>query len=431
MKINGVALCFLTLCAFSALGDTKCLEVEPLTPQPANLRNFYVSNRGSDESKCTKESPCREVRRVLKGLRPGDTVHLGKGHYLGFDIDGIRGFKGSPVAFVAEGKDAFIDVTADRTEEGRNRDTIFITGSAHVILDGLNSERAFRAGLRIDNSQDITVRNGTFSDAKTWGIFCDHSRDVLLENNHVFGSKLEHGIYISDSSQRPTVRYNHLHDNAGCGLHMNGDLTNGPPGVINGGRIEGNIIHDNGVKGGAGINMDGVQDSLIANNILYNNHATGIVAFQQDAGDGPRNLKIINNTVVMAENGRQGFQILASTGKIFVRNNIFYHPTSRKAGMNIGKADLENIDSDYNLVDRYAIDEEIVMPAQWKEKFKKNEQHSLPIPDLKTVFVDPVGFNFALLPNSLAVGKGAAIPEVARTAKNDCRRTPTSIGAMD
>jgi hypothetical protein len=40
--------------------------------------------------------------------------------------------------------------------------------------------------------------------------------------------------------------------------------------------ISGYVIYGNGEKGGSAINCDGVQDSLIRNNLLYGNHASGI-----------------------------------------------------------------------------------------------------------------------------------------------------------
>ena len=63
---------------------------------------------------------------------------------------------------------------------------------------------------------------------------------------------------------------------------MNGDLSQGGDGTISDGLIEQNTIYENGVGGCAGINMDGVTNTLIRNNLLYQNHATGIAIFQQD-----------------------------------------------------------------------------------------------------------------------------------------------------
>ena len=46
--------------------------------------------------------------------------------------------------------------------------------------------------------------------------------------------------------------------------------------------VERNIIYENGVGGGSGINCDGVSDSIFRNNLLYNNHASGISLYGID-----------------------------------------------------------------------------------------------------------------------------------------------------
>jgi len=37
----------------------------------------------------------------------------------------------------------------------------------------------------------------------------------------------KHGIYHSNSGDRPTLRGNYCHDNAGAGIHMNADASQG------------------------------------------------------------------------------------------------------------------------------------------------------------------------------------------------------------
>ena len=77
---------------------------------------------------------------------------------------------------------------------------------------------------------------------------------------------------------------------------MNGDINSGGDGIITGAVVEQNIIHDNGLGGGSAINADGVQDSLIENNVLYNNHGSGIALYRIDGGGGSSGNTVINNT---------------------------------------------------------------------------------------------------------------------------------------
>jgi hypothetical protein len=82
-----------------------------------------------------------------------------------------------------------------------------------------------------------------------------------------------------------------------AGMHLNGDASIGGDGVITGAVIDGNVVYANAT---IGINFDGVQASTIVNNVVYANGRHGIRAYVIDGAAGPRNLLIVNNTVVAA-----------------------------------------------------------------------------------------------------------------------------------
>ena len=91
---------------------------------------------------------------------------------------------------------------------------------------------------------------------------------------------------MSNSADRPVIRGNTSRGNRQCGIHINGDASQGGDGIISGARIENNLISDNGRGGGSGINCDGVQDSKIQNNLLYENHSSGISLYRVDGAAG-------------------------------------------------------------------------------------------------------------------------------------------------
>src|SRR5207237_3549585 len=124
------------------------------------------------------------------------------------------------------------------------------------------------------NADHVSVLNNTVTNPGTWGIFTGFTDDLLVQANTCSGAQQQHGLYVSNSSQRPVIRGNTLYNNHDCGIQLNADVTQGGSGIISGALIEDNIIHDNGTGGGAGINLDGVQSSRIQNNLLYNNHAS-------------------------------------------------------------------------------------------------------------------------------------------------------------
>ena len=376
----------------------------------AGAATYYVSPAGSDSNPGTASLPFRQIRAGVAAAAAGDTILVSDGIYLGFDVRGKQGAPGAPITIRAAGSNAEIVKTMDRSD---NRDTIFITYSNHITIDGLRSFNGNRAAVRVDSSHSITVRNCVFGNNGTWGIFTNNSNDSLFEYNECYGSVAEHGIYVSNSSMRPTVRSNRLHDNAGCGLHMNGDLSMGPPGIIAGGLVENNIVWNNGAAGGAGINMDGPQDMVVRNNLLFNNSAGGITMYRTDAAEGPRNVQVLNNTVSMPSNGRWAVLIWQSTGSITLRNNILLHAGTR-GGINCGNStDVSNTDSDYNILDRATPNNgaSFYSLAQWQSATGR-DMHSLSA-SAASLFVNPASANYHLLSGAPAIDRGttAAVPQ--------------------
>lgn len=370
--------------------------------------DIYVSPAGNDAAAGTQPQPLREIRKALERAKPGDTILAADGQYKGFTLSNVHGASGKPITVKAPGKKAEILPTTDRRD---NRDTMYLDGCSYITLEGLRALKGNRAGLRIEAGAFLTVRDCVFGENGTWGILTSHNDDLLLENNECYASRAEHGIYIGNSSKRPTVRGNRSHDNTGCGIHMNADLGCGPDGVISGAIVENNVIWNNGRKGGGGINMDGVRDSVIANNLLYDNHASGIVAFQMNGAKGPAGLKIVNNTIIMAPDARYALQLGQTQGPCLVRNNILCNLNPNRGGLALFSAakDVPNVDSDYNIFGKEAA---IIALDDWKDRrplaqwqARGYEKHSFAAP-LADLFANPAAKDFTPKPGSPAQGKG-------------------------
>jgi hypothetical protein len=397
-----------------------------LVVAPARAADHYVAPTGSG-SACTQVQPCREIRDALAlfptGLGPGDTIFVADGSYLGFDVEDIHGAPGQPITILAQGPGAVVTVTDDRPD---NRDTIFITFSSFITVDGLTAFGAIRSGVRVDESPNVTIRNGVFGNNTTWGIFTDFSDNLLLENNECFGSIGQHGIYVSNSGDNPVVRGNRLHHNHDAGVQLNADASQGGDGIITGALIEDNYIYENGTGGAAGINLDGVQDSLVQNNLLYENHATGIVNYMGDGAEGPKGMQIYNNTVVQAADGRWALQFGITAGPNTVRNNILYHPDPNKGGLlYLDPADVPNVDSDYNILDRISPDDEgtLFTLAEWQQS-QARELNSRVAGPLSALFVDSANADYHLPQGSPAVDHGATLEDLG----DDIEGTPRPQG---
>ena len=159
-------------------------------------------------------------------VNAGDTVLINPGIYAGGVYVNTGGTPAEPVTFQANGAGVMIEGS------GGERDAFYIKDADYVTVDGLTIRHATRAGIRISVSDHVTVRNCTMADNGTWGLFTDFSDHTTVENCKSYGVANEHGIYISNSSDYPTIRSNRLHHNRGCGLHMNGDISMGGDGII-------------------------------------------------------------------------------------------------------------------------------------------------------------------------------------------------------
>src|SRR5262249_25619179 len=108
-------------------------------------------------------------------------------------------------------------------------------------------------------------------------------------------------------------------------------------GYIDGALVEANTVYNNGLSArhGSGIGCDGVRNTTLRNNLIYDTHNnSGIALYTTWAGHGPAGNAVVNNTVVMAADG--GFAVRvwggagASDNNAF-RNNIFQHLTPNAA----------------------------------------------------------------------------------------------------
>jgi len=376
---------------------------------------WYVSPAGNDANACSQASPCRQITKALTLVRPGDTILMADGTYNAFTVDSLNATATNPIVITALGQNANI------LPQSGVRDTIFVTFSSYIVLDGLHSFNANRAAVRIDNSPNVTVQNGLFGNNATWGIFTDFSDHLLIQNNECYGSVTQHGIYVSNSGDWPVVRRNRLHDNAGAGLQLNADATQGGDGIITGALIEDNIIYNNGSAGGSAINLDGVQYSTIQNNLLYNNHASGIAMFRIDGAAGPVGNLVYNNTINMATDGRWALRIDSSVGTNTIRDNILYNSNPNHGGIDFTNAtDVAGADSGYNIFGGANV---AVTPddgntfyslSQWQAL--GHEQHSF-VATLSSLFVNPSSNDYHLLATSPAVDAGQTLAAVPTDAE--------------
>jgi parallel beta-helix repeat protein len=379
--------------------------------QPARAADYYVATSGgSNGGPGSAAMPWATLQHAADSVHSGDRVIVRPGHYTGFYLDS-SGTAASPIEFFAE-PGALITQRNATTPDGIN-----LEGASHVIIDGFAVTGMPRAGVRSVLGEFVTVRNVHAYDNQRWGIFTGFVDDLLIENNETSGSILEHGIYVSNSGDRPVLRGNVSWGNHGSGIHMNGDLSQGGDGIISGALVSGNRIYDNAkpinggpVGGGSGINLDGVQDSRIQNNLVYGNRASGISLYSIDGAEGSTGNLVINNTIHQPSNGRWALNIRdGSTGNTAL-NNILVTEHSYRGAISIWADSLEGFVSDYNvLASRFTTDDgdSVRTLTEWQTATGNDANSKVAsAPDL---FADWPAGDYRLKPGAAAIDAGTTM----------------------
>ncbi|MEX0713605.1 MAG: right-handed parallel beta-helix repeat-containing protein [Pirellulales bacterium] len=388
-------------------GKRLGLRYESLESRLA-LSTFYVSPLGADVNGGSSSDPWQTLQKAADSVRAGDTVIVRPGIYQGFDLR-TDGTATAPITFQAQ-DGVLIDLPNDRTD----RDGINLEGASYIVIEGFEIVGMPRAGIRAVGTsasftQSIVVRGNEADKNGVWGVFTAFTNDVLIENNVTSRSAQQHGIYVSNSGDRPVIRGNTIWGNYQNGIHMNGDESMGSDGLITGAVIENNVIYENGHGGGSGINADGVQSSVFQNNLLYSNHASGISLYRINGADGSKNNLVVNNTIVQASDARWALNIQnGSTGNT-VYNNILYNAHSWKGSIDISINSLPGLVSNHNVVmSRFTTDDSgsILSLDAWRSLTGQDADSLLAV--AAELFVDAAAGDYHLAASSPALDRGTS-----------------------
>jgi len=268
--------------------------------------NYYVSNSGNDSNDgLTQSTAFASLQFASDQVAAGDSVLVEDGTYVGFDHRNTSGNASALIVFKAMGENVLINQRGPIRNDGIN-----IENADYIVIDGfiVNGMPGNGNGIRVVFSNNCEVRNNSCDGNAERGIFTGFANDILIEHNICTNSVDEHGIYVSNSGDRPIIRYNECYGNNNIGIHINADLSSGGDGIISDAQIYGNIIYENNLA--AGINLDGVENPVIYNNLIYNNHfGQGIALFQQDGAIVTSGAKIYNNTIIVPSDGRWGILV--------------------------------------------------------------------------------------------------------------------------
>jgi parallel beta-helix repeat protein len=393
----------------SARGRDVYGNVATSTAITVNVSNVSSPTCSVSSARCVGSGQeYTTIQAAVTAAQAGDTVWVFDGTYQGFQVT-RSGTASSPIVIRTVGTGAIIS-TASSTSDG-----VFLSNVSYVTVQGFVIQNmpqrcvSARNGSPTSPMKGLTIVGNSCSNAGREGFYLSQVSASLVEGNTITNTGLDgadrgHGIYLANAgSDNTTLRGNRISGmNApdSAGIHMNGDLSIGGDGLISGVTIEGNVIF-NGDQNG--ISMDGVQDSTIQNNLIYAIARNAVRGFDEDAAAGPKNLHIVNNTLI----GGSGWAVKLSEdlGGHVVFNNILL--SSSSGALCIAATGTT---SDYNaVIDRLSTNNEgsIVTLAAWRAA-TGNDAHSL-VASSTALFVAPASGDYHLKSGVSAIDAGAAI----------------------
>jgi hypothetical protein len=387
----------------------------------------FASKGATDELAVTLA--VKTLDEAANQARGGDLVAVLPGRYKGFKLgDKADAGDGRYVHFQALGAPG--EVIIDTGSSADPNWMILLEGAHHVIVQGFNL-----AGTNTPGSKDLHGPNagilisgdfvhtsklahhiaivGNYShEQRNWGIHSVDSHTVLVQDNLFANSGKEHSAYFSDGSDDYVIRRNVFFGSNASGLQVNVDplaslekLAKHPAldylpmqptrewalGLLKratdrfganafpDGRgfnyiIEDNVINGNGRAGGAAINLAGVRESLIQNNLIYGNYASGIAEWDNanpfDAASvkpGPQsvaqvtgadvlpifgcfNNTVRNNTVLMAVRGRPALLVGNGSWGTRAYNNVLVN--DELPSIELNNTSIWRFDGAYNVLDQ-------------------------------------------------------------------------------
>ncbi|MFN6516357.1 MAG: choice-of-anchor Q domain-containing protein [Nostoc sp. CreGUA01] len=407
--------------------------------QATTSKTYYVSATGNDSNNgLTTTTAFRTLQRAANSVSaPGDTVYVMNGTYTRTDspkeilvIWHKHGTPTAPITFKAyPGHKPVI--------KSQNSFAINIAGSSYVIIEGLelignNDKITLQYALQQKNNLNNPLTSGigiAVNPSFLGGVIKNHSHHIVIRNNKI--SKFGGTAIGSFKADYITIENNVLFQNClyspwgtsaiSMLFNWNSDNNTTDYKMI----VRGNVSHNNQnfipyyyagkITEGHGIMIDDALNkgtnsthqaywgkTLVANNIVYKNGASGIHVFRS------ANIDVINNTTYQnAQNPNTqhlGEIATVTAERVKVFNNIMY---AKKDGI---------VNTLYQSQNTVTYDRNLVYNSS---KYTSSGLSNILGKDPQ--FVDPAKSNFSLKYGSLAIDAGLSNYNGAKAPNIDQR----------
>lgn len=336
---------------------------------------------------------------------PGDTVLVADGTWAGVYVS-ASGTEDNPITLIASG--SACNITSDAASHDA---CIYLDDVSYIIINGFNIVGDSGNCIGAHNASagspmlGIEVRNCDLTGSGGDEIaYFSHCYGLLVENCVIHdnqGGGKDHGIYIANAGSKDcTIQDCEFYNITGTDsqmLHVNGDSGQGGDGLITGLTVDRCVFHDGATNA---INLDGVQDSLFRNLLVYNlTNGTPIRGYVIDGAAGPSGLEFVNNTLISP---KWAIKLTDDVGGHTAFNNIL---DGSDGNICCGNVDIK---SNYNifLATAYSVNEEstTINLAAWQSATGE-DANSTEETDTD-VFVNVAGDVYTLATDSPAVDAG-------------------------
>ncbi|ANQ47447.2 DUF1565 domain-containing protein [Flammeovirga sp. MY04] len=349
-------------------------------------RNIYVSKKGNDRNKGTKEKPYKTVAKATSNAVAGDIVYIQAGVYTkGLTVQNsgeenkyieFRTYEGDEHQVVFEGKGIsiisknYIKINGFRIQNADNG--VKVEGPAHhIIIENNYTYNTFSSGIiawgvpwqkdpmEYNNIQHLYIHNNKVEKACNGGwneciTLANGIRNFEVTNNEVFngGDPINggEGIDIKEGCQDGIVAYNYTHHLTRRGIYIDaGGVLGFAPPLMKNIKVFGNIsrfnTHQKHQCHGMAVMTEGdgdVQDIEIYNNVFSDNNMDGLMIYKHPVGSGKlKNITIHQNLIF--NNKRHGILINDRTSEnIKVAHNIINQNELKEIALVSGEAEVND-----------------------------------------------------------------------------------------
>lgn len=266
------------------------------------------------------------IQLAIDAAVAGDTVLIHDGNYTGARLVSphVSGTSNSPITIQCQSLGGIIDTP---NSDGNG---ITVNKVDYVVINGCTISSMTTYGIDLVESTGSKILNNSVDHSGRSGILTGFAYRVEVGfNTTSFAGGTQHGIYVSNSAlplDLPWVHDNISFSNTGSGIQFNGDCSSldsfgHSDGMIDGGLIENNILHDNA---GPAFSLINISGATFRNNKLYNSlSVAGFKLADEGCGLGSNNNNFVNNTI-HSTNGTSGIRIVSGTNNHFWNNIIIY-----------------------------------------------------------------------------------------------------------